>query len=344
MTNPTYTILRVRPSKEDEKEKPRGPLYAESAISALHTLKKEDTPIHLEVGTGDDGRITFIVRSTEVAAQLAQSQLYAQYSNIDIDHEPVDPFTVHDGEEVTYADLVLRGPEVLPIKRHPQFDDMLSRVNINPIAGVTSALARYPVAGMRGHVQVVIQPLGGTYRKRALRFLPLLNHGISSVSLKYANFFTRIHLVRGWRRVAYLPLSIAMGGFRAWPGFNKFLAGSITMDAPTMDDEEREHVTARSHDREDSIAAAQDKVNRLLFMCNVRVSVIAKRNQRREALQKLEEIVSSFQQFALPQANVFGALPPLYGSRIPSFCRRNCHALAPSNAHGADAQYRLGAQ
>ncbi len=318
MTNQPHTILRVRPAKEDEKEKPRGPLYAESAISALHTLAQVDTPVHLEVGTGDDGRITFVVRSTQVAAELAQSQLYAQYSNIDIDHEPNDPFAVHEDEEVTYSDLVLRGPEVLPIKRHPQFDDMLSRVNINPIAGITSALARYPVPGMRGHVQVVIQPLSGSYRKRALRFLPLLSSGIASVSVKYANFFTRIHLVRGWRRFAYFPISFAMGGFRAWPGFSKFLSGGAGAMEGGGPSEDREHVTARSHDREDTIAAAQDKVNRLLFMCNLRVSVIAKRGQRGQALQKLQEIISSFQQFALPQANVFGALPVKYASSIPS--------------------------
>ena len=71
-------------------------------------------------------------------------------------------------------DLGLKEPEIYPIKRHPQFDDLLSRVNMSPIAGITSALVRNDIPGMRGHMQVVCKPIGGSYRKRAWRFLPLL--------------------------------------------------------------------------------------------------------------------------------------------------------------------------
>jgi hypothetical protein len=317
-------LLRIRPAKEGEKEKPRGPLYAESAIAALHALKKADAPVQFEVGVGTDGRIAFFVRGTPVAAELAQSQLYAQYPEIDIDYETgADPFAVTDDQEVVSVDLLLKEPEIFPIKRHPQFDDLLSRVNVNPIAGITSALARYDLPGMRGHAQIVVRPIGGTYRKRALRFLPLLHKGMSSMSGKYANLFARVQLARGWRRAALLPIAIFMGGFRAWPGFSKFWAGSMSMIGEKPDADERERATVRSHDREDSIAAAQDKVNRLLFVCNVRVSVIAHKGHRAQALQKLQEIVGSFRQFAQPLTNAFIPAKPGHSASVPfGFARR----------------------
>jgi hypothetical protein len=114
-----------------------------------------------------------------------------------------------------------------------------------------------------------------------------------------------------------------MGGFRAWPGFSKFWAGSMSMIGEKPDADERERATVRSHDREDSIAAAQDKVNRLLFVCNVRVSVIAHKGHRAQALQKLQEIVGSFRQFAQPLTNAFIPAKPGHSASVPfGFARR----------------------
>src|SRR3989344_809632 len=144
-----YTLLRMRAGQENE----RGPLYMEPAISALHSLRGKDQQVNLEIGNAE-GKIALFVRASESAAQLAESQLYAQYPDVDIERARVDPLTVGEGDEVVSLDLLLTDPEVFPIKRHPQFDDMLSRVNVDPIAGISSTLARFNVPGMRGHVQV----------------------------------------------------------------------------------------------------------------------------------------------------------------------------------------------
>jgi hypothetical protein len=50
---------------------------------------------------------------------------------------------------------------------------------------------------------------------------------------------------------------------------------------------------------------AIDKVNRLLFLVNIRVSVIAPVTAKEEAIAKVEEIASSFRQFTLPTSNGF---------------------------------------
>lgn len=310
------TILRLRAGQENE----RGPLYMEPAVAAMHSISGAGSEVGLEIGMAPDGKIGLFVRGRKSAAHLAESQLYAQYPDCDIDHLTEDPFKAKEDEEVFTVDLVLKDPEVFPIKRHPQFDDILTRVNVDPIAGITSTLARYPIPGMRSHVQVDIKPLRGSYRRRALRFLPLLNCGIASVSERYARFFTQLQLARGWRRLAYIMPAIFLGGFRAWPGFSKFAAAPLSDDGADFSDpeeQEQKNASARSHDREDSVAAAVDKVNRLLFVCNIRISVIAPKGHKEEALGKLTEIVGSFSQFALPQSNEFKATKPREVSQIP---------------------------
>ena len=312
----TFSLLQIRSSKENE----RSPLYAEPAIAALHALKGRHGRVSLEIGMGRDGKISFFARGDERALLLAESQLYAQYPDIDITRLAEDPFALGEGEEMLSLDLVLADPEVYPIKRHPQFDDMLSRVNVDPVAGLTSSIANSAVPDLRGHIQIVMDPVGTKFRRRALRFLPLLGKGLASLSESYANFFARVQLARGWRRPAYLPFAFCMGGFRAWPGFSKFVAGAPSLATGEIssdpDLEEIEKMSARSHDREDSAAAAQDKVNRLLFRCNVRLNVIAPPGERNTAEAKLVEMASSFSQFSLPNCNAFeeGKLR----SRIPS--------------------------
>ncbi|MDD4287677.1 MAG: type IV secretion system DNA-binding domain-containing protein [Candidatus Peribacteraceae bacterium] len=308
-------FLKVRPALENE----RGPLYVESMIASLHSFRGRCARVSLEIGVGRDRKIALFVRADEETVGLIESQLYAQFPDIDIEELHEDPFATSEDEEAVSADLVLHAPEIFPIKRHPQFDDMLARVNIDPIAGITSSLARYPFAGMRGHIQIVLYPLGGSFRTRALCFLPLLQKGLPSLSRRFANFYTRIVLARGWRRFAYWPLSMLLGGFRASPFLRKVRASTIDLIERSQEDEEREgeRIAGRTHDREDTVSGAVDKVNRLLFTCNIRVSVIAPKDKSVEAGRKVREVVGSFRQFALPHSNAFASLPERTSSAIP---------------------------
>lgn len=319
-------ILHVRPGQENE----RGPLYMESAVAALHSLDRADAPIGLEIGMAE-GLVGFYVRTTPNAASLVESQIYGQYPDTDIELVQRDPFAARATEEVVSLDLLLLDPEIFPIKRHPQFDDLLSRANMDPLSGITSALARYPLPGMRGHVQMILQPLGGSFRRRALRFLPLLGKGLASISPRYAAFLTRVQLSRGWRRLLLLPLAMLLGGFRAWPILNKLPSvGSAGRPGPSLEEEEDDHTpsSARSHDREDSVAGARDKVNRLLFLSNVRINVVAPKGKRKEALRKLLEIASTFQQFTLPQSNGFTAGKTVVSPQIENALRTRSFVLS----------------
>ncbi len=289
----------------------------ETILSSLHSLSGKDT-VGLEIGLSQ-GKIGLFARASQNAAPLLESQLYGQYPDAEIELVPADLFAPKEGEVVVSTDLVLEGPEIFPIKRYPQFSDLATRQTIDTIAGITSALVRYPVPGMRGHVQIIFKPIGGSYRKRALKFIPFLGKGISKHWSAYANAFAAVHLARGWRRIAYFIPNLLMGGFRVWlAGVSPQLNFSIMTGEELSDSSNAamEKLSMRSHEREDSVAGAVDKINRLLFVANVRVSVIAPKTAVPQAAAKVSEIASSFRQFTLPQCNGFKALAPRQYDRV----------------------------
>ncbi len=315
-SSPTV-LLRIRPSLPDADEisAKRGPLMMESVLASLHSLKGNDGIIGLEIGSAD-GKICFFARVNQNVVSIVESQLYGQFPDADIEVIREDPFIVSEHETVLSTDLELTDPEVMPIKRFSQFEDLINRQVVDPIAGITSALLRYPAAGMRGHVQIVFKPAPKSLRKRALKFIPVVTSGFSKHMNAYAVLFTRTHLARGWKRWLFFIPDIFLGGFRTW-----FIATPlISADPkakPASSDDLSHAKSSRKHDEQDQKSAAADKVNRLLFLGNVRLSVIAPKNSSQLAREKLEEIVSSFRQFTLPQCNGFKNGKVLESSSLP---------------------------
>jgi hypothetical protein len=277
----------------------------ETILSSLHSLHGKGG-VSLEIGTSD-GVIALFSRTSKRASPLVESQLYAQYPDSEIEEERKDPFVAKEGEVIYSAEMHLSDPEVFPIRRHPQFVDMSTRQQIDPLAGITSALVRYPKTGMRGHVQIVIHPMHHHYRHRALHFLPLLNKGLAKHFPTYAKVFTKAHMARGWKKLPLWFLDMFMGGFRARFGSSKSSISMLTGEEKIVETghDDVDQATMRSHDREDAIAGAADKVNRLLFLATIRVSVIAPQGAEEHAIAKVEEIAGSFRQFTLPQSNGF---------------------------------------
>lgn len=252
------------------------------------------------------------MRCTQHAVPLVESQLYGQYPDLDI--EQIDPKELEPaaGEEIRAVDLQVTRPEIFPIKRHPQFDDLLARQTIDTIGGITSAMVRYPHPGMRGQVQIVIRPIKSRFRRRVLKFLPLMEKGLSKRFQWYAHLFATVHLARGWRWWAYFPLNMMMGGFRAWFSFLPSLedaAATSSVDHEMDTHEETIKSGRRSHESEDPLMAIIDKVNRLLFTSTIRLSVVSDAAHASAAEHKLEELTGSFRQFTLPNCNGFKAGP-----------------------------------
>lgn len=321
-------LLRVRPSLPDQDDATanRGPLMFETALSALHSLKGSDGVVSFDMGLAE-GKIGFFVRGSRRAASLAESQLYAQFPEAEIEPAREELFVLRPGEIIVTADLALTDPELFPIRRYPQFTDTSTRQSVDTIAGITSSLVRYPKPGMRGLVQLVVSPAPSKLVKRAKKFLPYLGKGIAKRSEAYAMTWTNVHLATGWKRLLLWPVDLLMGGWRVWlrmlPPITFSVGGESVSVTPNPDDEVS-NVTARNHDREDSVTGAADKLNRLLFRANLRVSVIAPAVLEAEARAKVEEIASSFRPFSLPGSNGFAIVRVTKGTALPpsDFTRR----------------------
>jgi Type IV secretion-system coupling protein DNA-binding domain len=322
MNQSESVLLRIRPSlpDKDEVSANRGPLMTETVLTALHSLGGIDAEMSLEIGV-NAGKIALFARSTQGASPLMESQLYGQFPDAEIEFVKPELFEAKEGEVVISADLSLSSLELFPIKRYPQFSDLTSKQSIDTIAGMTSALLRYPHPGMRGHVQVTFEPIDDDkYRERAMKLLPMLGKGLLKYWPSYARLFTRAHLATGWERLMLRPVYLLMGGWRFWfaafrPKTSVSLVTGEVTENTTEDDVNKP--TARNHDREDSVSGAVDKINRLLFACNVRISIITPAAHAREAAVKLREIAGSFKQFTLPTSNGFTMAEPQLFSQIP---------------------------
>ncbi len=316
-------VLRVRPSlpDQDDTTAARGPLMFETALSALHSLKARDGAVTFDIGLSE-GKIGLFVRGSRAACALAESQLYGQFPDAEIEPVREEPFTLKPGEIVVTADLTLTDPEVFPIKRYPQFADVSTRQTIDTIAGITSTIVRYPKPGMRGLVQLVVTPASSKTRKRAIKFLPFLGQGMAKRSPGFALLWTKVHMARGWKRLLLWPIDIALGGWRLW--FSSFKTRGTTISALSGEEvqssnpDDEHQVSMRSHEREDAMTGAADKLNRLLFHANLRVSVIAPAVLEQEARGKVEEIVSSYRQFSLPSSNGLDAVRITKSTELPA--------------------------
>jgi hypothetical protein len=321
--NPDNILLRVRPSlpEQDDVTAARGPLMFETALSSLHSLSGDDGTISFDIGLAE-GKIGFFVRGSRRASALAESQLYAQFPDAEIEPAREELFVLKPGEIVVTADVAFTDPEVFPIRRYPQFTDTSTRQNVDTVAGITSSLVRYPKPGMRGLVQLVVTPAPSKLIKRAKKFLPYLGKGMAKRSEAYALAWTNVHLTTGWKRLLLWPVDVLMGGWKLWfgklPPISISLLSGDEITPTSSPDDEPSKISSRNHDREDSVGGAADKLNRLMFRGNLRVSVIAPAVLEAEARAKVEEIASSFRPFSLPGSNGFRIVKMTVSQALPT--------------------------
>ncbi len=340
------TVLRVSVSKMNE----RGPIVAEQVYSALHGIEENydiwdflaghtKPRISFEIANVKN-KIQFFIWTPKRFRNVIESQIYAQYPDIeieeaedyarqiDIGYESVikaDKKTVAEKVPapgstllpVEYkkkprpepprtaitAELKLWDPDIYPIKRYTQFEDKLTRLATEPLAGITATLSKLNATDEQAWIQITMQPVGDWWRKRGIKCLRIISNGLFNNIFWLNKFAVNIYLARGfWKRFFLSPVYLL-----AWI-LRGFHTGDISMKSAS-DQDLREEVS-RTHDREDPISAAVDKVTRLTFDTNLRIVYIPRNENLDMAEIKLNEIAGSFRQFDLPNLN------NLYVSRI----------------------------
>jgi len=330
-------VLRVAVSKTNE----RGPIVAEHIFSAIHGIESNYSFINFLFGdvkprisleiANVDNKIQFFIWTPRKYKNVIESQIYAQYPDVEI--EEVEDyakkaFAVYEGqaekEEVAdlpqdnpenlpavykgsadkdskyavTAELRLSGPEIYPIKRYSQFEDKLTRLATEPLAGITATLSKLNATDEQAWMQITMEPVGDGWRKRSLKCLKIVSNGLFNNTFWLNAFATKVYLTKGFtKRLLLSPIFLLFWILRIGR------TGTLSMGSGA-DKDLREEVSS-THDREDPISAAVDKVTRITFGCNIRIVYIPRKENIDLAELKLNEIAGSFKQFNLPNLNSF---------------------------------------
>ena len=272
---------------------------------------------------------------------LVEGQIYAQYPNVEIEDvadysgreevevavsEPKREEGVEEGlipldallkkesksfinvdefKNAVCAEIRLDDPDIYPIKRYSQFEDKKAKVALDPLASITSTLAKFNDPDEQAWIQIVVRPLDDKWRKVFMKCINIINgrvfFNIESLQNIYARtFITRSKIVR----TVFFPIYWVM----KFQGIRSGMADMSSKKEEKIGDE-----TSRTHEKESSMDAAVDKSGKLLFESNIRIVYVPKTNNRELSLLKLREIAGSFKQFNIPQLNGFTIKEILYG-------------------------------
>ncbi|MFH1534318.1 MAG: DUF87 domain-containing protein [Nitrospirota bacterium] len=306
-----YTVLQVRVAKESES----GPIVVEQIYATLHGIQSDFSFWQKLMGYGSDNvsfeiasikrSIKFYVAFPERLRNLVEGQIYAQYPDVEIEDCHDYSENIKNSANAVGTELKFSSSDVFPIKRYSQFEDKLTRLAVDPMAGITASLVKFDDPEDQAWVQVVVTPLPDKWRIVFTKCVRLLKKGvfgnIGFLKTAYAKAFTTRKL---WLRIVFFPVY-----FIFWiQGVlitAKIDTGKDGLGSSISSSDDIEELTSKSHERESDMDAAMDKVIRPLFETTIRLMHIPKNKDLKKAQIKLREIVGAFKQFSFPHLNSF---------------------------------------
>jgi hypothetical protein len=257
----------------------------EKALSAIHQAMSASGTFTLEYGD-HDGRIGLFFSFPDQLEQVVTSPLIANYPQSALAPAPEKEVPV---DWHTWETALALKPDLFPILRHSQFEDLANRSFADPIDGLLRAATATAV--LRCSIQISVSRTPSRFRSRTLDAVRRLN----------GSFLRRHHRIAHW----YSENITAPG---VWPVawiFGKFAgAGEEVTHNHVLDTS-----TSRLHEREDDLQAASDKLSGHLFNCRVRLVVSGPAAHLDEALDRLHVMAGAFGAFSQSRLASFHAGP-----------------------------------
>ncbi len=262
--------------------------------------------------------IRFYVQFPSRLRNLVEGQIYAQYPHVEI--EEVEDYTMSKPLEVAHnfaesdiserdkqvvihkateklnfnyvnpmetavgAELSFTNFDFFPIKQYTQFEDKSTKMNVDPLSGITATLAKFSDPDEQAWIQYVFSPVS---EKRG-KYLQKSYEAFASFKKKffqkwYYNFFVKSSSLR---RIIFFPITL-------------FLSPN------------RYKVVTPEKEGKESVQPANEKLSGLLFNVSIRIVYVPRVRNLSAAMVKLKEIAGSFKQFNMPTLNGF-ALSKIY--------------------------------
>jgi hypothetical protein len=257
----------------------RGPRYMEKALAAIHQAKLR-RPVTLLYGTRD-GQVGTFVRCHPADRDAVLEPILAGYPQASI--TALEEQGAADGLE-TWSCSVELSPELFPILRHAQFEDLLNRTFADPVSALLRAIR--PAEALDCGIEFTVRPASRHRCHAARRAVETLDR----------EFFRRHHRLRGFfsRRITR-----NLGRWPAW------WLGVLARTSPQSDHTRLETSTSRLHEREDDLQAAADKLGGHLFEATVRLSVTTPPDEEAVAVSRLREMAAALGSFTRSRLAVF---------------------------------------
>ena len=269
----------------------RGPRYMERALAAIHQANSQREPITLLYGASDD-RVALFVRFADHVEELITSPIAANYPNCSLATVQKDD-DVPPGFETWTAELELC-PELFPILRHAQFEDLLNGTFADPVSGILRSIR--PSDNVRCRIEMHVTPADPRRRRAARKAIRLLDREFFRVHHRLAEFYAE-HATR------------SLGRIPAW-----FL-GVLARRSPHPDRTSLDTSAGRIHDREEHLQAAADKIGGHLFETHIRLIAHARSEDATLALDRLQQMAGAFGAFTQSRLATFRLRRIRKGSR-----------------------------
>lgn len=248
----------------------RSPRYMERALAAIHQSQREAEIALIYTSQGD--QVGLFLQFEDDLEELVTGQISANYPNCSL--TPVATFDEAPvGWKSWTAELKLR-PELYPILRHGQFEDLLNSNFADPVCGILRAVM--PGEEIRSCVAIRIIPASRHRQRLATEALRLLDRTFFRHHHRLAEFYAEQCTRHPWF---------------AWP------LGLLARGSPHPSHTNLDTSGSRLHDREQDLQAASGKIGGHLFETRITLEVRAPHDAWRLAHDRLRQLAGSFGAF-----------------------------------------------
>ena len=260
----------------------RGPRYMQEALASIHQSLPRGRELRL-IYTSCGDQVMLCVEVEPDLREVVAEAIAARYPNCklqELDREAGEWGT----PPVVHTATLRLVPDLFPILRHAQFEDILQRNFADPIAGILRCVRPESV---QVRVTIAIRPAGRRLRRRARAAVRRLDRPFFRRHLRLAAFYART-ITRPW----------------TWP--LAWMLGLLASRSPGGGGTQQLDTSAgRYHEREGDLQAASDKLGGHLFATTIRLDVCGPAGSAVIADDRLRALSGAFGAFTVSRLATF---------------------------------------
>jgi hypothetical protein len=260
----------------------------QEALAAIHQANRRRIPFTLEYAS-HDGRVGLYCRVPDALAPLVSGPLKAKYPNSTLTVVTEDTLPGVTGSQpldCLSAEVALR-PDLFPLLRHSQFEDIASGGFEDPIDAILQAIS--PDEHTRACIQIHIRPTDRSRRRRARWAVTVLDSPRFRRRFRFSRWYACLVTSR-W----------------LWPLAHLLALGTRPLEARFRS--QIDTTAGRHHEREDDLQAASDKTGQHLFDVRIRLTVQAPRGAASHTEHRLQSMVGALGSFTVSRLATFRIL------------------------------------